>query len=148
MNPLIIGIGHAFRRDDGIGPAVAEACRRDGLEILIHHGEGMDLMERWSGRDRVVLVDATVSGAPPGTVRVWDASAADLPSGLFPKGSHVIGPAEGIRMARLLGRLPESLWVVGVEGADFSAGVELTDLVAAALPEAVAAVERAVGFQE
>ncbi len=137
MTILVIGIGHPYRRDDGIGPAVAEA-----VGGLAHHGEGMDLMERWSGCDRLVLVDATCSGAAPGAILVFDASTADLPTGLLPKGSHVIGPAEGIAMARLLGRLPPAVWVVGVEGADFSPGEGFSPAVAAALPLAVAEVER------
>ena len=136
---LIIGIGHPFRRDDGLGPTLAEA-----VGGLVHHGEGMDLMERWAGQDRVVLIDATCSGEPAGTIRVFDAAAADLPSGLFPKGSHLIGPAEGIAMARLLGRLPAWLMVLGVEGADFSTGQGFSPAVAAAMPAARAELDRLI----
>jgi hydrogenase maturation protease len=142
MATLVIGIGNPFRRDDGIGPAVAEALALEGVAVLVHHGEGMDLMERWAGFDRVVLADATCSGAAPGTVRIWDAAAADLPGGLFPKSSHVIGPAEAIAMARLLGRLPAYMMVVGVEGRDFSAGQGFSPAVAQALERAVVEVER------
>jgi len=144
VTPLAIGIGHPFRRDDGIGPAVAEALSLPGVEILIHHGEGTDLMARWQDRDQVVAIDATVSGAPAGTLRVWDAVAAPLPAGLFPKGSHQFGLAEAIELSRLLGRLPAALTVIGIEGGDFSAGQGLTPTVAAALPDAVAEVERAL----
>jgi hydrogenase maturation protease len=132
---LVIGIGNPFRRDDGIGPAVVE--RLAFPCTLVHHGEGTDLMERWQGCDRLVLVDATCSGAPAGTIGVWDASAVDLPAGLLPKGSHVFGVAEGIALARRLGRLPASVTVVGIEGADFTAGQGLSPAVAAALAEAV-----------
>jgi hydrogenase maturation protease len=140
MSPLLIGIGHPYRRDDGVGPAVVEAIAAEGFEALIHHGEGTDLMERWQGRGVVVVVDATASGAAAGTIRRWDAVAAPLPAGLFPKGSHQFGLAEGIEMARLLGRLPAALTVIGVEGADFGAGQGLSPAVAAALPQAVAEV--------
>jgi len=142
VTALVIGVGHPFRRDDGIGPAVAEALAATGVEALIHHGEGTDLMARWRGRGTVVAIDATASGTAAGTVRVWDAVAAPLPAGLLPKGSHQFGLAEGIEMARLLGQLPETLMVIGVEGADFSAGQGLSPAVAAALPLAVAEAER------
>jgi hydrogenase maturation protease len=134
---LLIGVGHPFRHDDAVGPLVAEAVAKlnlPDLSVLDHHGEGTDLMARWQGYDRVVLVDASCSGAVPGTVTAWDVAKQDLPAGMLPKGSHVFGVAEGIAMARLLGRLPKSFTVVAIEGRDFTAGLGLT-------PEVEAAVE-------
>lgn len=136
MRPaLVIGIGHPFRGDDAVGPAVVEAVA--GLNLpnvatLAHHGEGTDLMERWQGYDRVVVVDATMSGAAPGTIRMWDGAEA-LPAALFPKGSHVFGLAEAVEMARVLGRLPPKLTIIGVEGADFTLGAGLSAAVSGAV---------------
>lgn len=125
MKTLVIGIGHPFRGDDAVGPRVAEALSgKVAAEVISHHGEGADLMERWQGFDRVVLVDAMVSGALPGTIQVWDAVAAPLPARLFPKGSHLFGVAEAVEMARLLGRLPPAMTMVGVEGGGFAMGAE------------------------
>ncbi|MBX9633843.1 MAG: hydrogenase maturation protease, partial [Magnetospirillum sp.] len=139
------GIGHPFRGDDAVGPAVAEAVAALSLPnvtTLAHHGEGTDLMERWQSYDYVVVVDATASGAEPGTTRRWDAAQA-LPAALFPKGSHVFGLAEAVEMARLLGRLPPKLTVIGIEGADFTVGAAMTAAVVGAvetLPAAIAAL--------
>lgn len=122
-NTLLIGIGHSFRGDDSIGPMVVESLiGTDGLDVLVHHGEGTDLMERWAGYQTVIIVDATCSGAEPGTIRVWDAVADALPAGLFPKGSHVFGLAEGIEMARIMDRLPQAMTIIGIEGRSFAAG--------------------------
>lgn len=142
MSRLVLGIGHPFRGDDGIGPLVAEriaANNLPGITALAHHGEGSDLMGRWAGFDRVVIVDATCSGAPAGTIRRWDAVAEQLPAALFPKSSHLFGLAEAVEMARLLGRLPAALTVIGVEGKDFAAGTTLS-------PEVAAAVEAVVSI--
>lgn len=139
MKVLVVGIGHAFRRDDGIGPLVAErlaAMALDGVEVLIHHGEGTDLMTRWRGYDLVVLVDATLSGAAAGTVRSWD-GAEPLPTSCFAKTSHVFGLAEAVEMARLLGDLPPRLRIIGIEGADFSPGQTITPSVLESLDEVV-----------
>lgn len=141
MTTLILGIGHPFRGDDGIGLLVAErmaAAKLPGVTALTHHGEGSDLMERWAGYDRVVIVDATRSDAPAGTIRRWDAVAEKLPAGLFPKSSHLFGLAEAVEMARLLGRLPAALTVIGVEGKDFTAGTTLSPEVAAVVETVVA----------
>ncbi len=132
MSVLLIGIGHRFRRDDGVGPFVADHVRARGLSgirVECHHGEGTGLMALWRGAERVVAVDAMASGAPPGTVRDWDVAAEAVPAALFPKSSHTFGLAEGIAMARLLGGLPPHFTVIGVEGRDFSAGEGLTPAV-------------------
>ncbi len=142
MTALVVGIGHPFRRDDGIGPAVAEAVAAKalpGVTVLVHHGEGTDLMARWPGFDRVVVVDATQPAGSPGQIRQWDC-AEPLPARLFPKGSHQFGLAEAVEMARLLGQLPPVLTVIGVEGEDFSAGRGLSPAVDQALPAAAALV--------
>lgn len=142
MSLLVLGIGHPFRGDDGLGPLAAErvaALARPGVTAFAHHGEGTSLMESWQGFDAVVLVDATRSGAAPGTIRCWDAAAQSLPAALFPKSSHVFGLAEAVEMARLLGRLPPRLMVIGVEGKDFAPGATLS-------PEVAAAVEPVVGM--
>lgn len=140
MKTLVIGIGHPFRGDDAVGPAVADAVAVLSLPNVVtfaHHGEGTDLMERWQGYGRVILIDATRSGAVPGTIRQWDATEA-LPAALFPKGSHVFGVAEAVEMARLLGRLPAHLTVIGVEGADFTMGAAMSPAVAAAVASVAA----------
>ncbi|MBF0326943.1 MAG: hydrogenase maturation protease [Alphaproteobacteria bacterium] len=139
---LVIGIGHAFRTDDGIGPKLAElvaARHLADVTAITHHGEGTGLMELWSGADRVILIDATISGAAPGTIRQWDANNP-LPAGLFPTGSHLFGVAEGIELARRLGRLPPSLTIIGIEAADLARGEGLSPAVEAALPRALQTV--------
>lgn len=134
---LLIGIGHSFRGDDAIGPMVAESLKGiQGLDVLIHHGEGTDLMERWAGYQTVIIVDATCSGTEPGTIRVWDALADALPAGLFPKGSHVFGLAEGIEMARIMDRLPQAMSIIGIEGRSFTAGDVMTPEVEMATTQA------------
>mgnify|MGYP001809660461 CR=1 FL=1 len=139
---LVVGVGHPFRHDDGVGPLVAEKVAALGLtavEVLVHHGEGTDLMARWAGFDRVVLVDATCSGQAAGRVRHWDDPQA-LPTACFAKSSHVFGVAEAVEMAGLLGKAPPSLRIIGIEGSDFSAGQGLSLAVAAAVEEAVGLV--------
>lgn len=136
LKPLAIGIGHAFRRDDGVGPTVARLLAERGIRALAHHGEGTDLMVRWSGYDPVVVVDAmSAPGLKAGTIRVWDAAAAPLPTDCFVMGSHQFGLVEAVEMARLLNRLPPRLWVVGIAGDDMDAGLELTPSVARSLDE-------------
>jgi len=126
---LVIGIGNAYRRDDGAGLVVASRLRdqsSSSLRILEHNGEGTDLMNCWEGADAVILLDAVHSDAKPGTLHRWDAGLRPLPTRAFRGSSHAFSLAEAIEMARVLRRLPQRLIVYGVEGRDFKAGTGLS----------------------
>jgi hydrogenase maturation protease len=124
-------VGNRWRGDDGAGVAVARRVR-DAVE---HDGDASRLVEAWRGHDHAVVVDAAASGAPPGTVRRFEAHAGPLPASLLRSSTHAFGVAEAIELARALGRLPARLEIYAIEGADFSAGAPLS-------PEVAAAVER------
>lgn len=135
---LIIGAGNPLRRDDGAGTAVVRkllsALPKD-VAVIEHHGDGLSLMQLWQDIDKVVLVDAAFSGALPGTVYRFDGSETELPRQLFTHSSHLLGVAEGVEMARALGRLPSKLIIYGIEGATFDYGEELSPEVARAVEE-------------
>jgi hydrogenase maturation protease len=124
-------VGNEFRSDDGIGPWIARELKRRGIaaDVMEASGEGTHLMSLWSGHDRVVVIDAMQSGAAPGTIQTFDAIAAPLPAECFTNTSHDFGVAQAIELARVLGQLPPALTVHGIEGADFSAGLEMTPAV-------------------
>ena len=138
--PLVVGVGNSLRRDDGAGPHVARALARLGWETRELPGDGAELLDLFDGRDAVVVVDALASGAAPGTVTRIDAAQTPLPPGRFRGSSHLFGLAEAVETARALGRLPESLVVYGIEGADFAFGEGLTDAVAAGCDRAIARI--------
>jgi hydrogenase maturation protease len=137
---LVIGLGHPLRGDDGVGAAVAaELCRRSiaGLEAVVFDGDGAALVDRWDGAERVIVVDATRSGAAPGTVERLDATSFLLPRTRPGGSSHGFGLAEAVELARALRRLPPGLVVYGVSGESFGMGEGLSPAVAAAVPEVV-----------
>lgn len=136
---LVIGVGNAWRRDDGAGPAVAERLAAR-LTTRTLPGEGAELLEAWREADRVVVVDAMRSGAPVGTVRRFDALAGPLPAQAFPHLSHHFGLPEAVEMARLLGRLPRELTVFGIEAGDLSFGRGLGPAVADAVSRLAAEI--------
>lgn len=137
-SPLIVGIGNRFRRDDGVGPWVAEGLQKAGLETHVHAGDGTGLLDLFEARGNVILVDATRSGAVPGSRVVLDAGLAPLCADMFHYSTHRFGLAEAVETARALGSLPQRLWVYGIEGRDFGAGIGLTDRVAHAAMALVA----------
>jgi hydrogenase maturation protease len=144
---LVIGVGNAFRRDDGVGAAAVERLRQrapggraaDDVQVLCLDGEPTRLIDAWDGAERTVVVDAVRSGAAPGTVqRVevdldGDDVASQLPGSRFGASSHSAGIAEAVALGRVLGRLPHRLVVFGVEGEDFGPGPGLSPAVQTAL---------------
>lgn len=143
--PLVIGVGNAYRRDDGAGIAVIEALRRlsAGVDVAAESGEPAALLERWTGRSLVLLVDAARTGAPPGTVHRFDVAGngqAALPVPVAATSGHGLGVAEAVALGRTLQRLPHRLVVFGIEAGDDTFGVGLSGPVAAAVDSVVNAM--------
>ncbi len=139
---MVIGVGNAWRGDDGAGLAVARRLRElrlEDFEVREVEGDASALMEAWAGADRVVVVDAAESGAPPGTVRRFDARTP-LPARGLCSSTHGFGVPDAIELARALGRLPGRLEVYAIEGASFAAGDRLTPSVERAAEKLAAAL--------
>jgi len=121
----LIGYGHPSRGDDAAGLLVARRLRGmlpAEVEVREIIGDGAALMEAWNGFDRVVIVDAVVSGAPAGTVHRLDGRRLPAAGDFRSPSSHGLGLMEAIRLAETLGRLPRVLDVIGIEGRRFETG--------------------------
>ncbi|MBX5454505.1 MAG: hydrogenase maturation protease [Acidobacteriia bacterium] len=125
----VIGIGNPDRGDDAAGRRVAALLRGTlpaKIAIVEHDGEATALLACLDGVEAAFLVDACASGAPAGTVRRFDVTAAPLPQRIFPFSTHGLGLAEAVELARALGALPKHCIVYAVEGASFAAGAPLS----------------------
>ncbi|MBN8874146.1 MAG: hydrogenase maturation protease [Rhodospirillales bacterium] len=132
---LVLCCGNPDRGDDGVGWSVAAQLRGmavPGLRVVAMRGAAAELLDAMNGEADVVLVDAAVSGASPGTVQVIDCAAdAPLPA-LGGASSHGFGVAEAIGLARALGCLPPRCRVYAIEAASFEPGSGLSGSVAEA----------------
>jgi hydrogenase maturation protease len=137
----VIGLGNAFRGDDGAGLAVARGLGGDP-RVIVHEGEPIDLLDAWEGADEAIVVDAARSGAAPGTVHRLDGLAA--PAGLGGS-THLLGLADTLALARALGRAPARVTVYAIEGERFDAGEALSPAVAAAVERVAAELARRLG---
>ena len=133
---LVIGVGNAYRGDDGAGPAVIAMLRTEelpGARLLECDGDCSALLDAWQGTDAVVLIDAVSSDAPPGTIYRFDALAQALPREVSFQSTHAFGVAEALGLARALGQLPAYLILYAIEGKSFETGISLSDEVEAAV---------------
>jgi hydrogenase maturation protease len=149
---LVIGLGNLERSDDGVGVVIA---RR--LKLVIHpsvtvaesSGDLTTLLDVWRGYDEVILVDAMHAGDTPGRARWFNVSQSDLPEATFAEHStHTFGLHQAIAMARVLGELPRTVAVVGVQGADFASGVMLSPEVHDAIDGIVREILARIGEKE
>jgi hydrogenase maturation protease len=135
---LVIGVGNAYRGDDGAGIVAARklaAQKLPGVRMMEMNGEGTSLVEAWKNSPSVLLVDAVSSGAVPGTIHRFEAQAGPLPTGLEHHSSHSFGVAEAVEVSRALGNLPPRLVIYGIEGKNFSPGRDLSPEVERAVEE-------------
>ncbi len=105
--------------------------------VIEHTGDGAALMELWKDADSVVVIDAVLSGAAPGTVSRFDAALRPLPASMFRDSTHAFGLAEAVELSRALKQLPRRLIVYGVEAKNFEAGTNLSPAIEFALPTVV-----------
>lgn len=142
---LIVGCGNADRCDDAAGVLVARRLRELGIDAQEHGGEGLSLLEEFAGHQRVILIDAVLSGRQPGTIVKTNPGDGPLPTGQFLASSHSFGVAEAVEMARALGRLPGGITIYGIEAGRLEAGSAPSAEVLAAVDEVARTIAREVG---
>ncbi len=149
---LILGLGNLLCTDDGVGAVAVHRVLREydapaGVQVLDGGTLGLSLLPLLEDADAAILVDA-IRGEGPGTlVRIEGDEVA--PAVAARLSVHQVGVADLLDGARLLGRCPPRLVLVGIVPADLSLGIALSPAVAAGLPRLVAAVveeARSLGF--
>lgn len=116
----IICCGTPYRGDDAAGLVVAEQLQQLGVDVSICTGEALSLLEAMDGAHEVMIVDAVITGAAEGTIYEWHDCTAEFQHNSST--SHALGVAEGIALARVLGRLPQRLHIYSIEAKTFQAG--------------------------
>ena len=124
----ILCCGNRDRGDDAAGILIAEHLRQHGISAEVLEGDPLAMIESWEATDDVILVDAMLTGAPLGSVQVWEIPSDSKFSG-GGCSTHGFGVAEAIYLAEIMGRLPRRLRVYGIEGKEFRPGEEVSEKV-------------------
>jgi hydrogenase maturation protease len=149
VKTLVLGLGNPLLGDDAVGLRVASRLRerlagRADVDVLEEEAGGLRLMERLTGYDRAVLLDACVTGGRPGTIRRLDAGENVTQRTAV---AHGIDLPRALALGRSLGLpMPGSVRVVAIEAESVLEFREtMTPAVEAAIEPAVAAVLEEVG---
>ena len=128
-NTLIIGIGNEYRTDDAAGILAVRKIKQlsiPGVDICENCGDGMELIEQWKSRKKVILIDAVLSGSPPGTIHRLNAQSAELNSNSFRFSSHLFSVPDAISLSSSLGTLPGDFTIFGIEARSMENGQKLS----------------------
>jgi hydrogenase maturation protease len=134
---LILGIGNVLMGDEGIGVHVVRHLQNmslpEGVECLDGGTGSFLLLEPMQRAKKVILIDATIDGAPAGTVRrLTPRFSKDYPRTLT---AHDIGLKDLLDAFYLLGNVPEViLFAVSIASMQ-EVGTELSPELAAVVPE-------------
>ncbi|MEU6586120.1 hydrogenase maturation protease [Nocardia sp. NPDC046763] len=138
---LVAGIGNIFLGDDGFGPEVVRRLPPDhhpDVRVTDYGIRGLhlayDLLDGW---DALVLVDAIPDRGAPGRVEVLRAETGGGAAGFD---GHAMHPEAVFETVRALGGAVPPTVVVGCQVCSVAERMGLTEVVAAAVPAAVAAV--------
>lgn len=117
---------------------VRERAAGDGAvaALAVTDGEPARLVELWAGAPLAVVIDA-VRAEPSRPGRIHELGLDTVATSGLASGasSHALGLGEAAELGSAIGRMPERLHVVAVEGLDFGMGPGLSPPVAQVLGE-------------
>lgn len=141
---LVAGIGNLFLSDDGFGPEVVRRLAAaddlpDHVRVVDYGIRGMHLAyDLLDGYAALVIVDALPGPGRAGEITVLEVGPDDLGNGEFDP--HGMAPVAVLASIRQLGGSLPPTYVIGCRPASVEDGIGLSAAVAAAVPQAMAAV--------
>lgn len=151
MKVQVLGIGNSILADDSAGLRVIEAMRKDGAFdncILTDGGTGgLGIIDLLEACDRLILVDAFVTGAEPGTIHTLEIDDLNEMRSVHLSSAHGFDFAMTMELFRQTepDKAPESIVIYGIEAKDVTIFSEAcSEEVAAAVQEVVARIRESI----
>lgn len=145
MRKVVLGLGNTLNHDEGLGvhalaPLAERLSPQAAVELLDGGTLGLNLLPLVEACDHLLVLDAIDAGQPPGTIIELRGDEIPLYAGVKIS-QHQLTFQEVLGLARLRGKLPRRLHLIGVQPADLAIGIGMSAVVTAAMPQVV---ERAV----
>ena len=109
MKILVLGIGNVLMGDEGVGVHAIKELEKKTWPESVHFLDGgtggFHLLEYLKHYKKIIMIDATMDGQPPGTLRLIKPKfSSDFPQALS---AHDIGIKDLVESAALLDHMPE-----------------------------------------
>lgn len=137
MKRVVLGVGNTIMTDEGVGVRCVEwlASRLPPDVLAVDGGTSThELLGDLEDADLLIIVDAIATREPPGTIirLEGDRIPAAFSNKLSP---HQHGINDVLANLALLDRSPRRLVLFGIAPSKIELGMELTPVVAAAVPD-------------
>ena len=140
---LVVGFGTDLRGDDALGLRIAQALRErvngDLVEVLEFQQPLPELAENLSQVELAIFVDASIVGEA-GALRSRQVRPKPGPKSQ----SHIFDPSVLLNLALNVYKHAPRTYVVTVTGQDFGFAEALSPIATAAVPAAVAHIEKLI----
>ncbi|MHC1740569.1 MAG: HyaD/HybD family hydrogenase maturation endopeptidase [Anaerolineaceae bacterium] len=138
---VVLGLGNTLNRDEGLGVQALKLLdsrlgEQSDFELLDGGVLGLNLLMIVEECSHLLILDAVNIGKPAGSVVELTKEQIPLFSGIQ-LSQHQITFQEVLGLAKIRGYLPERLHLIGIQPADISTGLDLSQIVKDALPEVV-----------
>jgi hydrogenase maturation protease len=144
---LIGGIGNVLLGDDGVGPYIARLLPayyefEDGVEIVDLGTPALDLIDQFSGKDAVILIDCIKSDEKAGTIQLYHKEDLIRYRPEVRMDPHSPALVENLLSADLFGLSAKELLLIGIVGESYGPACHLSDAMKAAVSRAIAEILR------
>ena len=144
--PLIIGLGNQYRGDDAVGLEVAGLLKKEFNEqadIMEYQGNPLDLLEIWTGKDCVFIIDAVSSDEQEvGFVYRFLPHKEEIPAVFSRASTHLIDVIQVIELGKTLGNCPKDLVVYGIEASQFALEQSISQKLKNKVPDIFKTIEK------
>lgn len=138
----VLGLGNVIYGDEGFGVEAVRLLEKtadfpENVHLIDGGTQGVYLLDYLESTDRLLIFDAIIP--QDHEFKVYTYQREDLPAFIHRKmSSHQMGLSELISLAKLHGKEPEKMVLIGVPPKQLDMQVGLSPEVSALLPKAVA----------
>lgn len=143
---LILGLGNVLLQDEGVGVHTLRELEKldwpENVDLLDGGTGGFVLLSLFQDYKNLVIIDATLSNEPEGTIKVLKPKfAKDFPKSLS---THELGLKDMIESAILLGKVPNIHLIVISINPTQKMSVSLQPHIEAFIPELIENVKKVI----
>ena len=143
---LILGLGNVLLQDEGLGVHTLREMQEldwpENIELLDGGTGGFVLLSLFNEYDQFIIIDATLSNEPLGTIKVIEPKfAKDFPRSLS---THDLGLKDLMESAQLLGKMPKIYLIIVNINPKQEMSLELTSETKKIIPEIISTARKIV----
>jgi len=145
--PVVLGLGNPLFQDEGLGIHVIYELMKGQLaeqaELIDGGTDGLALLNTVEEAQQLLVIDAIDGGLAPGTIKRWQGDQIKLSAGskISP---HQLGFQEVLALAKMRGKMPSQMVLIGVQPRSLDWGTRLTAVTALTVPQIMDMVRKQI----